>query len=127
MRELGAGDIDWDTLFGGEGVRVFSTGGIYTLISPTSAGLAMEAVQEGNEHGVFVAADLNYRSKVEPDKADARAINQTDGAYLGFLVGNDCDLATHWATRRNSAKAPFEEWLEAYRVTVRRWRRTSPT
>src|SRR5512136_2819195 len=41
-RELREGDIDWDTLFGKEGVRVFSTGGIYTLISPTSAELAIE-------------------------------------------------------------------------------------
>ena len=46
-RELREGDVDWDALFGAEGVRVFSTGGIYTLISPTSAGLAIEGVQEG--------------------------------------------------------------------------------
>jgi 2-dehydro-3-deoxygluconokinase len=41
VRELRAGDIDWDTLFGQEGVRVFSTGGIFTLISPTSSELAL--------------------------------------------------------------------------------------
>ena len=71
-RELCEGDIDWDALFGAEGVRVFSTGGIYTLISPTSAGLAIEGVKKANKHGTFVAADLNYRSKVEPNKARAR-------------------------------------------------------
>ena len=67
VRELRAGDVDWDVLFGQLGVRVFSTGGIYTLISPTSSGLALEGMQQAAEHGVFVAADLNYRSKVEPD------------------------------------------------------------
>ena len=119
-RELREGDVDWDALFGTEGARVFSTGGIYTLISPTSAGLAIEAVRKANEYGTFVAADLNYRSKVEPDKARARGINQTIAPYLGFLVGNDSDLsdALGYETRVSS-KAPFDEWLEAYKATVR--------
>ncbi len=69
VRELREGDMDWDELFGKEGVRLFSTGGIFTLISPTSADLALEGVRKANENGTFVAADLNYRSKVEPNKA----------------------------------------------------------
>lgn len=119
-RELRPGDIDWDALFGQEGVRVFSTGGIYTLISPTSAGLAIEGVKKANAHGTFVAADLNYRSKVEPNKARARQINQTIAPYLGFLVGNDSDLndALGYETKASS-RAPFEEWLAAYQGTVR--------
>ena len=72
VRELQPGDFDWEDLFGRQGVRVFNTGGIYTLISPTSSGLALEAVQQANAHGVLVSADLNYRSKVEPNKARAR-------------------------------------------------------
>ena len=120
VRELREGDIDWDALFGAEGVRIFSTGGIYTLISPTSAGLAIEGVKKANEHGTFVAADLNYRSKVEPNKARAREINQAIAPYLGFLVGNDSDLsdALGYETKVSS-KAPFDEWLEAYKGTVR--------
>lgn len=39
MRELRPRDIDWAQLFGAR-VRVFSTGGIYTHLSPTSAELA---------------------------------------------------------------------------------------
>lgn len=40
-----------------------------------------------NDCGTFVAADLNYRSKVEPNKTRAREINQTevimvDGHYV---------------------------------------------
>ena len=93
VRELRPGDVDWAGLFGAEGVRVFSTGGIYTLISPTSSALALEGVQCANEQGTFVAADLNYRSKVEPNKARAREINQSVAPYLGFLVGNDSDLS----------------------------------
>jgi hypothetical protein len=35
---------------------VFSSGGIYALISPTSADLALQGMQTAAEHGVFVAA-----------------------------------------------------------------------
>lgn len=120
MRELQEGDVDWDGLFGRDGVRVLNTGGIYTLISPTSAGLAIQAVQKANEHGTFVAADLNYRSKVEPDKNRAREINREITPYLGFLVGNDSDLhdALGYETKV-AANAPFAEWRAAYQETVR--------
>jgi len=120
VRELREGDFDWDTLFGKEGVRVFSTGGIYTLISPTSSGLAIEAIRKANEHGAFVAADLNYRSKVEPNKKRAREINQQLAPHLGFLVGNDSDLADALGYENKApAHASFEKWLEAYQGTVR--------
>ena len=118
-RELRKGNVDWDSLFGKEGVRVFSSGGIYTLISPTSADLAIEGVRKANEYGTFVAADLNYRSKVEPNKNRAREINRQIASHLGFLVGNDGDLsdALGYATRV-AADAPYDEWIAAYQETV---------
>lgn len=126
-RELQPGDIDWDELFGTEGVRVFNTGGIYTLISPTSAPLAIQAAQKANAYGTFVAADLNYRSKVEPDKNRARAINHQIAPLLGFLVGNDSDLADALGyTTPVSSDAPYAEWVQAYRETVRQVARDFP-
>ena len=121
VRELREGDFDSETLFGKEGARVFSTGGIFTLISPTSSGLALEAVKAANQYSTFVTADLNYRSKVEPNKNRAREINRQIAAHLGFLVGNDSDLsdALDYETKVSS-RAPFEEWVEAYQETVRR-------
>ena len=122
VRQLAAGDFDWDQLFGQKGVRIFTTGGIYTLVSPTSSGLALEAMQKAAEHGVFVAADLNYRSKVEPNKKHAREINQQLVPYIGFLVGNDSDLADAlgYATRPSTEEDSFEAWLEGYQETVRK-------
>jgi 2-dehydro-3-deoxygluconokinase len=121
VRGLKEGDFDWDGIFGKEGVRVFNTGGIFTLISPSSSGLAIEAVKKANEYGTFVAADLNYRSKVEPDKSKARRINQKIAPYFGFLVGNDSDLSDALGYETKSAKnAPFFDWLEAYKDTVLR-------
>ena len=120
IRQLKPGDIDWDTIFGKEGVRVFNTGGICTLISPTSSQVVLEAVQKANEHGTFVAADLNYRSKVEPDKNRARQINQKIAPYLGFLVGNDSDISDALGYDTKVGKGVgFDEWLNAYKATVR--------
>jgi len=121
IRELREGDIDFEQIFGNEGVRVFNTGGIYTLISPTSSGLAIEAVRCANKHGTFVAADLNYRSKVEPDKNRARQINQKLAPYLGFLVGNDSDISDALGYETKVAKGSgFDQWFDAYKQTVRR-------
>ncbi|MEW5717915.1 MAG: sugar kinase [Chloroflexota bacterium] len=121
VRELREGDVDWDALFDKEGVRVFNTGGIYTLISPTSAGLAIQAVQKANASGTFVAADLNYRSKVEPNKQRAREINRQITPYLGFLVGNDSDLndALGYETKVDP-DASYQEWIGAYQETVKK-------
>jgi 2-dehydro-3-deoxygluconokinase len=56
---------------------------------------------------------------VEPDKNRARAINREIAPHLGFLVGNDSDLADAlgYETRKTQS---FGEWLEAYRETIRR-------
>jgi len=120
IRELRPGDFDWAELFGREGVRVFNTGGIYTLISPTSSELALEAVEQANAAGTFVSADLNYRSKVEPNKARAREINRRIAPHIGFLVGNDSDLsdALGYETKAPT-EATYEAWSAAYAETVR--------
>ena len=121
IREVADGDFDFDRLFGADGVRILNTGGIYTLISPTSSEVALEAVQKANAHGTFVAADLNYRSKVEPSKDRARQINRQIAPHLGFLVGNDSDLSDALGYETKVAKgAGFEEWVEAYKQTVRK-------
>jgi 2-dehydro-3-deoxygluconokinase len=128
VRELREGDVDWDGLFAKEGVRVFSTGGIFMLISPTSAGLAIQGARKAAEHGTFVAADLNYRSKVEPNKSRAREINRQITPYLGFLVGNDSDLSDALGYETPvAADAPYDEWVSAYGETVRRIVRDYPS
>ena len=124
---LQPGDFDFDALFGDDGVRVFNTGGILTLIGENTADLAIEAAQKAAEHGTFVSADLNYRSKVEPNKDRAQAINRCLAPHLGLLVGNDSDLAdalgyeTHGATGDS-----FDEWLPAYKETIQAVARDFP-
>jgi len=122
VREIGPGDVDWDELFGQAGVRWFHTGGIYTLISEKAAALAQEAMRKAGEYGTARSFDLNYRSKVEPDKEKARAINRQIVAHTDFLVGNQDDFsdALGYDTRAVPKDAPFEEWLAAYTETLKR-------
>ena len=122
IREIGPGDVDWDHLFGEVGTRWFSTGGIYTLLSPKTAALAEEGMRKAGEHGVGRSFDLNYRSKVEPDKERAREINRGIVPHVDFLVGNhdDFDDALGFETDPVPKDAPFEEWLDAYTVMLRK-------
>jgi 2-dehydro-3-deoxygluconokinase len=118
-RLLEPGDFDFDKLFGKEGVRIFNTGGIFTLIGPKTADLAIEAAQKAAEYGTFVEADLNYRSKVEPNKQKARDINRRLAPYIGMLVGNDSDLSDALGYETKVPKgASYKEWAEAYKKTV---------
>ncbi len=120
IRNLESGDIDWESLFK-DGVRWFHTGGIYTLISPTSGPVALEAFKIAGDYDVFRSFDLNYRSKVEPNKDRARAQNKEIVKHTDFLVGNqdDFDDALGEETREADDES-FEAWLEAYKEMLRR-------
>lgn len=127
-RLLEPGDFDFDQILGKEGVRVFNTGGIFTLIGPKTADVATEAAQKAAEYGTFVCADLNYRAKVEPDKKKTRAINKKLAPYLGMLVGNDSDLSDALGYETKVKKnAPYREWAEAYKETVRQVAKDLPS
>ena len=121
VREVGPGDVDWDKLFGELGTRWFSTGGIYTLLSPKTADLALEAMQKAGEYGAGRSFDLNYRSKVEPNKDRAREINCGIVPEVEFLVGNqdDFDDALGYETEKVAKDAPFDAWLEIYTKMLR--------
>jgi len=120
VRELKPGDVDWDAIFG-RGVRWFHTGGIYTLISPASSGLALEAMQKAGARDVFRSFDLNYRAKVEPNKERARAINREIVPQADFLVGNQGDFfdALGYETKQVDPKDEFDVWLSAYQDMLR--------
>lgn len=120
MRELKPGDFDWAALFA-QGVRWFHTGGIYALISPTSAAVAIEALEAAGEAGTFVSFDLNYRSKVEPNKERAREQNRRMVELADFLLGNQSDFADALGEERRkvSEHEAFDVWLEAYSEMLR--------
>lgn len=122
IRELKPGDVDWKALFP-QGVRWFHTGGIYTLISPTSADVALEAMLAAGEAGTVRSFDLNYRSKVEPNKDRARENNKKIVAQTDFLVGNQGDFSDALGEeldRPVGKDEPFDVWLDLYSAMLKR-------
>ncbi len=113
-------DFDVRGLFAGDGARVFNTGGIFTLIGAHTADTAIAAAQAARAAGTFVVADLNYRSKVEPDRERARRINRRLIPNIDFLVGNDSDLGDALGYDTPDGDDRFEPWLERYRATIER-------
>lgn len=127
ISQIKPSDIDWPTVFAG-GVRWFNTGGIFACLSATSADVAVEAMQAAGQAGALRAFDLNYRSKVEPNKDKARANNRRIVQHVEFLVGNqsDFDDALGEQSRKVSKDEAFEVWLEAYSEMLRAVARKYP-
>src|SRR5450755_528582 len=61
--QLKPGDFDWKAIFAG-GVRWFHSGGIFAALSPTTAEVIIEAMQEAKAAGAIVSFDLNFREKL---------------------------------------------------------------
>ena len=91
--QLKKGDIDWDRIFGRDGIRWFHTGGIFAALSTTTPEVIVEAVTTAKKYGTIVSYDLNYRNSLWRDiggQEKARQVmlgNEEDfTAALGFEV-----------------------------------------
>ena len=93
--QMKPGDVDWDRLFGTIGVRWFHTGGIFAALSPTTAAVAIEAVQAAKRHGTVVSYDLNYRPSLWKSiggLAKAREVNREIARHVDVMIGNEEDF-----------------------------------
>jgi len=93
--QLRPGDVDWEQIFGGEGVRWFHTGGIFAALSETTPDVVMEAVAAAKNHGTVVSYDLNYRSSLwESHGGSERAIevNTAIAPMVDVMIGNEEDF-----------------------------------
>jgi 2-dehydro-3-deoxygluconokinase len=121
VREVGAEDYDFDTLFGKEGVRWAHTGGIYSLLSPKTADAVVEYLKKAGQYGTLRSTDLNYRANVEPNKDRAREINRKIVPHVEFLVGNQSDFDDALGyTVDVPSNAGMEQFLECYVTLLRK-------
>jgi 2-dehydro-3-deoxygluconokinase len=93
--QLKPGDIDWDHLFGQEGVRWLHTGGIFAALSDTTPLVAREAMAAAKRHGTIVSYDLNYRDSLWKGiggQAKAREVNAELARYVDVMIGNEEDF-----------------------------------
>ena len=93
--QLKPGDIDWNRLFGDEGVRWFHTGGIFAALSASTPEVVIEAITAAKQNGTVVSYDLNYRPSLwESHGGSDRAIevNRTIAPMVDVMIGNEEDF-----------------------------------
>jgi 2-dehydro-3-deoxygluconokinase len=95
VSQLKPGDIDWERIFGDEGVRWFHTGGIFCALSETTPHVTHEAMTAARKHGAIISYDLNYRPSLwkgigGPEKA--RAVNRELAPLIDVMLGNEEDF-----------------------------------
>ena len=88
-------DVDWDRLFGGEGVRWLHTGGIFAGLSEATAQVAEAAMTAARRHGTVVSYDLNYRPSIWREQGGRERAQQVNRRLVGLvdvLFGNEEDF-----------------------------------
>lgn len=93
--QLKKGDIDWEQIFGTDGVRWFHTGGIFAGLSETTPEVIIEAVTTARKHGTVVSYDLNYRNSLWRDiggQEKARQVNREIASQVDVMLGNEEDF-----------------------------------
>ena len=93
--QLKPGDVDWEEIFGKQGVRWFHTGGIFAALSDTTPEVVIEAVECARKHGTIVSYDLNYRPSLWKGiggKARAQEVNRRIAKSVDVMIGNAEDF-----------------------------------
>ena len=93
--QLEKGDIDWQKIFGEDGVRWFHAGGIFAALSDTTPEMVIEAVQAAKEHGTVVSYDLNYRPSLWESiggQSKAQEVNREIAKHVDVMIGNEEDF-----------------------------------
>jgi 2-dehydro-3-deoxygluconokinase len=93
--QLEKGDIDWERVFGSDGVRWLHTGGIYAGLSETTRDVIIEAMQAARRHGTIISYDLNFRPSLWQDiggTVKAIEVNSEIAEYVDVMLGNEEDF-----------------------------------
>ena len=96
VSQMQPGEVDWERLFGIEGVRWLHTGGIFCALSNGTRAVAREAMAAAKRHGTVVSFDCNYRPSLwrsQGGRAGAVAVNRELAEYVDVLFGHEGDLA----------------------------------
>lgn len=93
--QLKKGDIDWEKIFGKDGVRWFHCGGIFAALSETTPDVTIEAMECARKHGTIISYDLNFRASLWKDiggTEKAIEINKKIAQYVDVMLGNEEDF-----------------------------------
>jgi 2-dehydro-3-deoxygluconokinase len=93
--QLKKGDIDWESIFGTDGIRWFHTGGIFAGLSQTTPDVIIKAVTTAKKHGTVVSYDLNFRNSLWKDiggQEKAMEVNRAIAPHVDVMLGNEEDF-----------------------------------
>jgi len=93
--QIRPGEVNWEKLFGEEGVRWFHTGGIFCALGDATAQVAREAMDAAQRYGTIVSYDLNYRASLWKSlggKPAAQKINRHIAQHVDVMIGNEEDF-----------------------------------
>ncbi len=96
VSQMKKGDVDWQRIFGQDGVRWFHTGGIFAGLSATTADVVLEAMAAARKTGAVISYDLNYRASLWKDiggKDKAMEVNRRIAPLVDVMIGNEEDFS----------------------------------
>jgi 2-dehydro-3-deoxygluconokinase len=96
ISQLVPGQVDWDALFGQEGVRWFHTGGVMCALSPQATAVVREAMEAAKRHGVVVSFDCNYRPSLWKERGGRQGaidVNRSLMPFVDVFLGHEGDVA----------------------------------
>ena len=131
ISQLRPDQIDFDRLFGEQGVRWLHTGGIYAALSEQSAATALAAVKAAKKHGTAISYDLNYRPSLWQTiggQARAQEVNRELANYVDVMIGNEEDFTAALGFEvegvdENLAELP----IEGFRAMIEQVAQAYPT
>jgi 2-dehydro-3-deoxygluconokinase len=97
ISQLQPGQINWDDLFGREGVRWFHTGGIMAALSEDATEVVREAITAARRHNTIVSFDCNYRPSLWRSRGGrprSVEVNRSLMPMVDVLFGHEGDLAS---------------------------------
>jgi 2-dehydro-3-deoxygluconokinase len=119
--QLKPGEIDWEKIFGKDGVRWFHTGGIFAGLSATTAAVAEEAMKAARKHGTIVSYDLNYRDSLWKGiggRDRAREVNRNLASYVDVMIGNEEDFTASLGFEVGAGEGYVNLQVESYQRMI---------
>src|SRR5262249_19412265 len=110
--QIRPGEVNWEKLFGEEGVRWFHTGGIFAALASNTAEAVIEAVEAARKYGTIVSYDLNYRASLwqsQGGKAAAQKVNRAIAPCVDLMFGNGFEVEVHAWPASASGSANFRK------------------
>lgn len=119
VSQLKPGDIDWEFIFGEQGVRWFHTGGIFAALGTHTPEVAIEAIECAGKHGTVTSYDLNFRPSLWNafgGTERAAAVNRKIVGMLDVLIGNEEDFTMALGFKLEGIEEDYKELeISAYR------------